>query len=201
MAGLFPRKKTEKKERPPTYRCSGLSISDGSGSVTQEYPPVARSFFGLLLSAFGGRGSRACPTKGNRDSVAEAYHRARATTHVSPTRVSAREGVRDGRGSARTRGSSGGRHRSRGSFDRGIRNRARAAESLLTGSLTSRDRHGGREGTSHTPRVRPSDRNAVDHTAARRFSRLARVERVLPARAPPPNDKESPRDKTARGDI
>jgi hypothetical protein len=153
----------------------------------------------LLLSAFGGRGSRPCPTKGNRDSVAEAYHRARATTHVSPTRVSAREGVRDGRGSARTRGSSGGRHRSRGSIDRGIRNRARAAESLLTGSLTSRDRHGGREGTSHTPPVRPSDRNAVDHTAARRFSRLARVERVLPARAPPPNDKESPRDKTARG--
>lgn len=139
------------------------------------------------------------PTKGNRDSVAEAYHRARATTHVSPTRVSAREGVRDGRGSARTRGSSGGRHRSQGSIDRGIRNRARAAESLLTGSLTSRDRHGGREGTSHTPPVRPSDRNAVDHTAARRFSRLARVERVLPARAPPPNDKESPRDKTARG--
>ena len=40
------RKKTEKKERPPTYRCSGLS--DGSGSVTQEYPPVARSFFGCF---------------------------------------------------------------------------------------------------------------------------------------------------------
>ena len=132
--------------------------------------------------------SRACPTKGNQDCVAGGIpSSARDDARVSDARFCTRGRQRRSTvwfGSHPrlfTRAAPDAEARS----IEASRNHTRAAESLLTGSLTSCDRDGGRKGTSHTPRDRPCDMHAVDLMTARRFSRLARVERVLPARAPP----------------